>query len=399
MKSYAKLTPEGMRDVPFEGTAIERIVEGEIQHLFAVQGYREVHTPGLEYFDVFGATDRYFPQEKLYKLTDPSGRIIVLRPDSTLPIARMVATKLANEPLPLRMCYSQSIFRHLGAHHGVAHEKRQMGVELIGQAEGEADLEMLVLACQVFDRLGFEDFRLEIGHVGIFQGLIETLNLSETEEDAIRQSIEDKNYDLLKQLLAPYGDRAEVKVLLELPRFFGHRDDVEARAKALANFPGKVGRSFKILCQLQERLAEMGYGDKVIFDLGLVASPGYYTGIMFRGYIGGAAGAVLSGGRYDNLFADFDYDVEAIGFGFQVDVVAALILEERNVVDKRIPLLFVENEQWLPEALQWRYQQGIVCELTFAKSLEEAREEGRQKQVEGIYLYRPDGVSWEEVAQ
>ena len=110
MKNYYLITPEGTQDLLFDECIIRRSVENTIHSIFRKSGYSELITPGLEFFDVFNLNSRHFPQESLYKLVDSKGRLIVLRPDSTTPMARVVATRLKDAPLPLRLYYNQCVY-------------------------------------------------------------------------------------------------------------------------------------------------------------------------------------------------------------------------------------------------------------------------------------------------
>ena len=108
MKRYDLLTPEGTKDLLFEDCAVRRSLEERLSGIFKSMGYCEIVTPGLEFFDTFNLNSRYFPQESMYKLVDNKGRILVVRPDSTLPIARVAATRLRDARLPLRLFYRRS---------------------------------------------------------------------------------------------------------------------------------------------------------------------------------------------------------------------------------------------------------------------------------------------------
>ncbi|MBR4022026.1 MAG: ATP phosphoribosyltransferase regulatory subunit, partial [Ruminococcus sp.] len=111
MKNYYLITPEGTKDLLFEECIIRRKIENSLNAVFKSRGYCEFITPGLEFYDVFTLNSRYFPQENLYKLTDSKGRLLVVRPDSTMPIARAVATRLKDATLPLRIFYNQTVYR------------------------------------------------------------------------------------------------------------------------------------------------------------------------------------------------------------------------------------------------------------------------------------------------
>ena len=132
MKRYDLITPEGTRDLLFEGCLARRMVEDRLSKLFEGFGYSEVVTPGIEFYDLFMGSSRNFQQESLYKLTDSKGRLIVMRPDSTIPIARLASTRLKGAKLPLRLYYNQSIFENNSLLKGRSDEVVQAGIELIG---------------------------------------------------------------------------------------------------------------------------------------------------------------------------------------------------------------------------------------------------------------------------
>lgn len=111
IRRYERATPEGTRDLLFEECAARREVESRLSGLFKARGYNRVITPTLEFFDVFDRESAGMPLETLYNITDSHGRLMVLRPDNTLPIARIAATRLREEAIPLRLFYSQNVFR------------------------------------------------------------------------------------------------------------------------------------------------------------------------------------------------------------------------------------------------------------------------------------------------
>ena len=186
MKNYSTQTPEGTRDVLFEASEAQNRIEKSLRSFFYCRGFREVRTPGIEFFDVFGSNGKYFPAESMYKLTDSNGRLVVMRPDSTIPMARLVATKYKNKALPLRLCYDQTVYRTSRNLDGISHEMRQMGVEVIGAQGAKSDMEILKMACDVFYTIDMGDeYRLEIGHVGIFKALVDGLEMDEDERDSL----------------------------------------------------------------------------------------------------------------------------------------------------------------------------------------------------------------------
>lgn len=172
MRNYNRITPEGTKDLLLEECLVRRETEEKIRSVFQSQGYDELVTPGLEFFDVFQSEAVQYPQEQLYKLTDSKGRLIVLRPESTAPIARVVATRLREAMLPQRLCYMQTAYRFEPALKGRSDEFMQAGAELIGSDSYMADLEMASMAINVLKRCNETSYYLELGDAGIFKELM-----------------------------------------------------------------------------------------------------------------------------------------------------------------------------------------------------------------------------------
>ncbi len=322
MKRYDLLTPEGTRDLLFDECVALRWVENKLTNIFLNHGYTEVVTPGLEFFDVFTLKSRYFSQESMYKLTDGKGRLMVLRPDSTMPIARLVATRLREEPLPLKLFYNQSIFMVNPKNSGRDDEFTQSGIEILGGNSKAADYEALVLAVQSLSVCS-DEFRLEIGESGIFRLLVAELGLDSDEADNIQALIDTKNYPALNDALSMYNCEA-ADALRALPTLFGG-EEVFERAEKYMITPDLKGK-LSSLKEIYDALIGAGI-EEIKVDLGLVHKKNYYTGIIFRGFVEGYGYPVLSGGRYDNLIGDFGRDVSAVGFAVNVEAAARVQLK------------------------------------------------------------------------
>lgn len=321
MRRYDLITPEGTRDYLFEECYAKRAAEAEIHAIFKKMGYAELITPGLEFYDVFDLNSRYFPQEELYKLTDNKGRLLVMRPDSTMPIARVVATRLKDAMLPLRLFYNQPVYRFEPSLKGRSDEIVQTGIELIGSSSRMADVEIISAAVSVLSSVGV-NFSLELGDVGIFRELMHSLNATPAQKEEIRSLIEEKNYPALNDLLDRMGSNKITNALKKLPTLFGGEEVFD---KAAALF--QDARIEMLLDQLKElylEISEMNHGGKITVDLGLVNKTDYYTGLVMKGYLEGCGEEVLSGGRYDKLLSEFGYDIPAVGMAVNVDAVTAV---------------------------------------------------------------------------
>lgn len=320
MNRFSISTPEGTRDLLFSSCRMLRQTETAICGALEGRGYSEIITPVVEYFDVFAQANPELSQENMLKIIDRSGRICVARPDNTTPIARIAATRLDDAALPVRLYYSQKVFRSVTGDHGHKGEFLQIGAELIGADGLEADLDILSAAFRALAETGADNFRIELGHAEIYKALIEALGVDAGTAEQVRRLIENKSFAALDDVLAPYKDRGGYRALKAMPQLFGGTEVLDAVENLTQNV--RVLGAVSYLRRLYRALDEAGYGDAVMIDLGLVHEMDYYTGVMFRGYIGGAGAAILSGGRYNALCAKFGKDMPAGGFGIDVERVA-----------------------------------------------------------------------------
>ncbi len=348
MNRFDLITPEGTRDLLFEECAAVKSVEGRLLKMFSDRGYSEVTTPGLEFYDVFDSKSRYFPQESMYKLVDNRSRLMVVRPDTTMPIARMTATRLKDRALPIRLCYSQSVFRNRPGMRGRRDEIRQTGIELIGAGTRRAELEVLSLALDSLRSFRTGGSRLELGHIGFFKAFLSEFDSDTVEE--IRSLIEYKNYPALDDLLSEFPQSADRDALKHLPRLFGGTE-VFDKAAAIAKGNSAALAALEDLKKTYGVLSGMMEKGSITIDLGLVNRMDYYTGIVMKGYVEGFGEAVLSGGRYDNLLADFGLDVPAVGFAVNTDSVARAEMKTEPPVLRSADTLVFWEDGYEAEAL------------------------------------------------
>ncbi len=345
MKRNDLLTPEGTRDLLFEECAAKREISERLTGLFEGSGYSEVITPGLEFFDVFNGYVRDFPQEMMYKLVDGKNRLMVLRPDSTIPISRLAATRLRDEKLPLKLFYNQNIYMVNPKDSGRDDEISQCGIEILGGESKKADFEALVLAAKALE-LCDEDYRIEIGDMGIFAELMAEYECSVELAVNTRGWIETKNLPKLDEVYSSENitesDKCFAEAFRALPRLFG---GIEVLKKAKEYLRGEFfDKKLASLEQLCGDLSKVVPKDKIRVDLGLLSRKNYYTGIIFRGYVEGYGQPALSGGRYDRLLGDFGRDAGAVGFAVNVEAVARVLLQKGGEKFKRSPDVIVWSE-------------------------------------------------------
>ncbi len=351
MKQFGKITPDGTKDRLFDECEKRGRYTFALRELFRLRGFCEVSTPVLEYYDVFETAKGYFPQESIYKLVDHSGRILVLRPDCTIPIARLIGSRLKNHTDPLRIFYDQKIYRHADGNTAVSGEISQMGVEYIGANMPICDVEIVELAARSLKTVCGNDYQLELCHIGYFNALVDSLNTDKATREQIRELVEHKNFPALDRILEQFEGRPAQKALKKLPALFGSADVIE-EARGLFSDQA-ADRALDYLANIYNSLSELGLKEHLTIDLGLVNQADYYTGIIFRGYTAGAGEPVLSGGRYDGLIKEFGEDRPATGFAINLDLLcekaglianvklpaAAVLVDEKSDIKSVFKLL------------------------------------------------------------
>jgi ATP phosphoribosyltransferase regulatory subunit len=393
--------PEGVRDrLPREAARMRRL-SGQLEAVFRAWGYREVVTPGFEYLEtVTAGAGTLGRREDLYQFFDRKGRTLALRPDMTTPIARLAATKMAGDPLPLRLSYFAPVYRHRDRKAGSASEIWQAGIELIGAPSAAADAEVIALACAALAATGLEGFKVGLGHVDLVEGLFAEAAVRPEVEEELKEAMVARDLVAFEKGVANAGLAPEkAELLLALAHFHGSYEEAVARFQPVGN--GRVARALERIGTILQFLEAMGVAGQVSLDLGLVRSLGYYTGVVFEGYAPGVGSPVMGGGRYDNLLADFGGEAPATGFALEMDrLLAALERQNRLPGEAELDVLVEcppgREAEAMALARQLR-QQGLTAEVdvlgrTGAELAAYARARGAGRVVS------PDGAELTEAA-
>lgn len=368
--------PEGTRDLILDECDIKRAIERDIDGMFETWGYKEVITPTVEFYETFNNSSQSLNEEDMYKFFDNRGRILVLRPDMTIPIARVVQTKLKDADTPIKLRYVSNIFRVHQSFGGKRNEFTDCGVELVGLEGEKSDLEVLVLALEALKKLELDDFKLEIGNIGFLKGILNNLEITKDQKETIAQFIEDKNLKSLEDYLSELNIDEEYKVFLnKLPWMFGDKSILND-AKKLA-FNDDILSNIRYLETLYYELEKLGYGDNVTFDLGMAPRLNYYTGIIFRGYGEGVGNTLLRGGRYDKLIQNGDNSyMPSIGFSIDINSVIPIIKEKKKFInDKKVCKIYYNDKEKvkaIKESMKLR-EEGFIVELFPKDDIEEMK--------------------------
>ncbi len=372
--------PPGTQDYLPRECAHKRTLEASARALFRRWGYDEVETPCVEYPEVFRGVIGDFEQEKLFQFTDSTGRLLALRPDLTMPLARLAATRLADRPV-VRMFYVGNAFQFAARDTAGAREFTQIGVELMGQSGPLADAEVLALAIESLKAAGLTDFLLDIGQVEFFKGLMEEAGLTAAQAEEARAHVEDKNLLALELLMQKARVPGELRNrIMDLPSLYGGPEVLDEAERYTLNPRSRA--AVASLRRTLEALSQYGLEDYVSLDLGMVQSIHYYSGVIFRGISRYLGYPLLTGGRYDGLVGEFGRDLPATGFAFSVKPVLVALERQGSLADCRtVDTVVALDEEDLSAALQAVAQmraQGLAVEQYYGAPQElEAYARGR----------------------
>ncbi len=357
------MIPEGTRDLILKDCKGKKKLQKRIEDILNNWGYEEVITPTMEFYQTFNSGFQNLKEEDVYKFFDSKGRILVLRPDMTIPIARVCATKFNNTKEPIRLRYCSDVFRVHEILGGKKNEYTDCGVELIGLEGNKADLEILLTALETLKTLNNKNSNLEIGNIKFFNSVVKDLNLSEEDMLTLSKLVDRKSLQELDSFLDTLNISKEYKEFFkELPWLFGDANILTKARKY--SFNDEIAEALDYLEKLSKELELFGYGENITFDLGMIPRLNYYSGIIFKGYADGIGTTVLSGGRYDNLNATFGKDRPAIGFSINLD--SMLDTFENSIEEETKYLVIYDNKdkiQAIKKSMELR-KEGKITVLT-----------------------------------
>jgi histidyl-tRNA synthetase len=326
-------TVRGMRDFLSEDAHTMRHIEETARHVSRLYGYKEIITPVVEPYELLAAKAGEEVRSRMFTFNDLGDRRVALRPEFTASLARVVATKLRNEPRPFRLFAVGSIYRYDEPQRGRYREFWQSDYELMGSDRPEADAEILMLTNNLMKQAGLERYAFKIGHVGIMRGIFNQEKLNEKAQDEIMQLMDKKQYDdafmtvekagasekcqqVLRKLVATGGKDAK-KVIDEIRKY---AEDYGSAVEAAGNLEDIA----KIIC-------ESGAGIDLTIEAGFERGLEYYTGMIFEVYIPHLDIAFGGGGRYDRLIELYGGDpTPAVGVAHGLDRIM-LGLQEQKV--------------------------------------------------------------------
>ncbi|MCQ2751695.1 MAG: ATP phosphoribosyltransferase regulatory subunit [Coriobacteriales bacterium] len=305
-------TPSGTSDTLIKECESKQKLINLLQKVYKSHGFRQVETPSFEYYDTLFEFKNTINKDSTLKLIDKAGKVTVLRPDTTLPIARLVASNYKDFDDLLKLRYNMQVYRTSAKES--TKEITQSGVELFGSNSPFDDAEVLVMAIESLLSCGIDDFQIDIGHIGYIKAMLEGLD----DQTHLQQLIANKNFLALADSVDKLNiDSQRKDAIKKLPNLYGKFDEIISTASANTQ---QAKNAIESLNKIFEVLSSLDYAKYVSFDLGMMHDLNYYSGIVFSAYIKGYGTAVLSGGRYDGLIKQENCPAcRAVGFSVYID--------------------------------------------------------------------------------
>lgn len=341
-----------------------RYIESVFREQCTKWGYREVRTPTLEYLHLFTSAGTLTPDRlnRVYSFLDWdgwSGERVVLKPDSTIPVARLYIDSMAQQKV-VRLAYvgNTFIFEPTG---NQDRERWQCGVELIGEKPPFAEIELLLLIKQILQQLGLDGFEIRLSHAGVMRALLERTELKQPEELLVFERLLNGEDEALKQLAQ---QKPELQAILPLlAGLKGCNTGFLKNLKAMLNgdFP-QLSTALDDFLKVVAPLEEMGVSYHI--DLTSGKDFEYYTGVIFQIFRDGVK--IGGGGRYDALIPQMGgAPTGASGFALYMEKLTSQLPQE-VLIDKTPHIYLKLDDDLLQEVLKIADElrdAGIIAEL------------------------------------
>ncbi|RFA35040.1 hypothetical protein CAI16_09315 [Virgibacillus dokdonensis] len=289
-----------------------------LKQRFKTYGYKQIQTAALEPYDLYVGNPKIGSTDDMIKVVDTSGKVLVLRPDVTIPITQQIATTQMNGSEDTRLFYIMDVFSY--RFEDDQKQRTQAGVEYFNNRTPAGDAEVIALAIHILKDCGFPEFKLEIGHAGFFRALLTQANLSNEQIVPLQTYIQTKNIAEMVDYLATLPIQETVKQAMQyIPFLYGEPNEVMEKIKQ-HGLNGILQAELTYLVNVYNSIQAYGLTDHIVFNLGLINDMNYYSDVIFQGFVNQVGKPVVMGGRYDGLGDYFGARIPAIGFAFDVDL-------------------------------------------------------------------------------
>ncbi|KPJ91786.1 MAG: ATP phosphoribosyltransferase regulatory subunit [Gammaproteobacteria bacterium SG8_11] len=356
MKSDRWLLPEGIDELlPNEAQVLEEL-RRRILDLYSTWGYDLVIPPFVEYVESLLTGVGSDLDVQTFKLIDQrNGRLMGVRADMTPQVARIDAHRLRHNT-PTRLCYIGTVLRTQSDEFASSRSLVQIGAELYGHFGNESDVEMLSLMLETLTLAGLQDVYIDIGHVGVFQGLAAQAGLTQDQKNDLFDALQRKSVPEINEYLASLSMENNVRqMLMELAWLNGDISVLKEARKKLKDATGDVQQAINDMEQVAEQVQNRYPQISLHCDLAEVRGIQYHTGIVFAAYKAGVGQSIAQGGRYDNIGRFFGRARPATGFS--ADLRSLIKLGTLTSEQKNGIFAPAENDPELQQALQQKIKE------------------------------------------
>lgn len=324
-------TPRGFRDVlPAEAAEREATLLA-LGTTFASWGYGLVETPVVEGVDTLETASGPLG-DTAFRLIDSDGRLMALRPEMTVAIARLAATRLSLAEGPQRLRYATQVFREHESLRGQARQFTQAGIELLGAGGARSDAEVIALLADALEAAGLDEYTIALGTVEVLSAIVEAAGGDDGWREAVFSAAHQRNLVELDRLSRVPGLMpAAASALRVVPRINGGADAITACRDATAGCGCDC--ALDALAEMFELLVAAGAARHVRIDFSVMRNFDYYSGIVFEAYVPKLGLAIAGGGRYDGVLAAFDSPAPAVGFAIGIERLTIALVEQGSQPD------------------------------------------------------------------
>jgi ATP phosphoribosyltransferase regulatory subunit len=319
------LLPEGIDEVlPPDAERLEALCRAVLD-LFRTWGYELAMPPLVEFLESLLTGTGEDLDVRTFKLIDQiSGRLLGLRADTTPQMARIDAHRLQRES-PVRLCYAGPVLHARPSAPGSMRALFQAGAELYGHDGRESEAEILALMLAAMETAGVNGVHVDLGHVGIYRGLVAQLDISAEQEAVLFNSLQKKSAGELHEEIGSWSISPRfAAMLLGLIELNGGPEVLDEARRTLADAGADVLRCVDELERSAEIARNLYRHAPLYFDLAELRGYSYYTGMTFAAYVPGRGQGIAFGGRYDNIGAAFGRPRPAIGFSTDLNLLYTL---------------------------------------------------------------------------
>lgn len=355
------LLPEGIEEVlPAEARRLERL-RREVLDLFASWGYQQVIPPFIEFIESLLTGTGHDLGLQTFKLIDQiSGRLMGVRADMTPQVARIDARNLGSEA-PSRLCYLGTVLHTQFDHLEKSRSPLQVGAELYGHAGSASDVEVIRLMLEMLAISGLKDVYLDLGHVGIYRGLVRQTGLDQRQEAELFDILQRKaRPELLDFLDGGWAEGEAAAMLGALVDLNGGPDVIEEAYGRLDAADDGVKNALSDLAAVAENLSRSLPTLPIHFDLAELRGYHYQTGVVFAAFVPGYGREVARGGRYDEIGKVFGRARPATGFSADLKVLARLAAPEEGADELETIFAPAGDEAELVETIRTLRARGWV---------------------------------------